>query len=155
MNCRAIITCRACHFPNRKKSQSAFGGAGLRWRPLRSRSTDRADRRDRLHLHYIEQHRPILYTNLLTKCKLTSYLADIDEQAEEMFSRLVAQLAEKENVNEQLKSENQILWVRKMNNIQARAREIVNGTKKLTLLNYVISPCKNRQRCAFAYCVEI
>ena len=58
--------------------------------------------------------------------KLNSYLADIDEQAEEMFSRLVIQLAEKENVTEKLKAENQMLWVQKMNNIRNRAREIVD-----------------------------
>ena len=62
----------------------------------------------------------------LTSCKLNSYLADIDEQAEEMFSRLVKQLAEKENVTEKIKAENQILWVQRMNNIRNRATEIVN-----------------------------
>ena len=66
------------------------------------------------YLKYIEHHRPILYTNLLTSCKLTAYLADIDEQAEEMFFRLVNQLAEKEGVTEQLKAENQMLWVKRM-----------------------------------------
>ena len=66
------------------------------------------------HLKYIENYRPILYTNLLTSCKLSAYLADIDEQAENMFFRLVNQLAEKEGVTEQLKAENQMLWVRKM-----------------------------------------
>ena len=54
------------------------------------------------HLRYIKQHHPIRYTNLLTSCKLTTYLADINEQAEEMFFRLVKQLAEKEGVTEQL-----------------------------------------------------
>ena len=62
------------------------------------------------HLRYIKQHHKIRYTNLLTSCKLTAYLADIDEQAEEMFFRLVKQLAEKEGVTEQLKAENQMLW---------------------------------------------
>ena len=70
---------------------------------------------------------PILYTNLLTRCKLTAYLADIDEQAGDMFFRLVKQFAEKEGVTEQLKSDNQMLWVRKMNNIRYRATEIVNN----------------------------
>ena len=83
------------------------------------------------HLKYIEHYRPILYTNLLTRCKLTAYLADIDEQADEqagdMFFRLVKQFAEKEGVTEQLKSDNQMLWVRKMNNIRYRATEIVNN----------------------------
>ena len=64
--------------------------------------------------------------NLLTSGKLNNYLADIDNQAEETFSRLVKQLAEKENVTENLKAENQMLWVQKMNNIRIRATEIVN-----------------------------
>lgn len=77
-------------------------------------------------MRYIKEHKRAFYTNLLTSCKLNSYLADIDEQAEEMFSRLVKQLAEKENVTEKLKAENQMLWVQKMNNIQACAKEIVD-----------------------------
>ena len=79
------------------------------------------------HLKYIKSYRPIFYTNLLTSCKLTAYLADIDKQAEDMFSRLVKQLAEKESVTEQLKADNQMLWVRRMNNIRNQAAEIVNN----------------------------
>ena len=79
------------------------------------------------HLRYIKEHKRAFYANLLTSCKLNSYLADIDEQAEEMFSRLVKQLAEKENVTEKLKAENQVLWVQKMNNIRNSAREIINS----------------------------
>ena len=79
------------------------------------------------HLRYIKQHHKIRYTNLLTSCKLTAYLADIDEQAEEMFFRLVNQLAEKEGVTEQLKAENQMLWVKRMNNIRNRVTDIVNA----------------------------
>ena len=78
------------------------------------------------HLRYIKRSRPILYTNLLTKCKLNEYLADIDEQATEMMFRLVEQMADKEGVTEQLKAENPMLWVVRMNEIQARAREIIN-----------------------------
>lgn len=78
------------------------------------------------HLLYLEHNRNILYTNLLTKGKLTAYLADIDEQAENMFDQLVRQLAEREGVTEQLKANNQILWVKKMNSIRNRAEEIVN-----------------------------
>ena len=78
------------------------------------------------HLRYIKEHIRAFYTNLLTSCKLKSYLADIDKQAADMFSRLVKQLAEKENVTEKLKSENQMLWVQRINNIQACARECVN-----------------------------
>ena len=77
-------------------------------------------------LRYLKQYRKVLYTNLLTSGKLNSYLADIDEQAEEMFSRLIKQLTEKENITEKLKAENQMLWVQKMNNIRNRATEIVN-----------------------------
>ena len=78
------------------------------------------------HLRYLERNRKILYTNLLTKGKLTAYLADIDEQAENMFDQLVRQLAEREGVTEQLKANNQMLWVKKMNSIRNRAEEIVN-----------------------------
>lgn len=78
------------------------------------------------HLRYIKEYKRAFYMKLLTSCKLNSYLADIDMQAEKMFSRLVKQLAEKENVTENLKVENQMLWVKKMNNIRNRATEIVN-----------------------------
>ena len=81
----------------------------------------------KMHLRYIEKYHKIRYTNLLTSCKLTSYLADIDEQAEDMFFRLVKQLAEKEGVTEQLKADNQMLWVKRMNNIRNRAEEIVKN----------------------------
>ena len=79
------------------------------------------------HLKYIKNHRPILYTNLLTSFKLTAYLADIDKQAEDMFIRLVKQIAEKEGVTEQLKAENQLLWVKRMNNIRNCVKDIVNN----------------------------
>lgn len=69
----------------------------------------------------------MLYTNLLTSGKLNSYLADIDKQAEDMFLRLVEQIANREGVAEQLKAENQIEWVGRMNNIRSRAMEIVNA----------------------------
>ncbi len=78
------------------------------------------------HLRYIKQHRKAFYTNLLTSGKLNSYLADIDRQAEEMFSRLVKKLAEKEYLTEQLKADNQMAWVGRMNNIRSRAMEIIN-----------------------------
>lgn len=79
------------------------------------------------HLRYLKQHRKVLYTNLLTSGKLNSYLADIDKQAEDMFLRLVKQMAEREGVSEQLKAENQMEWVGRMNNIRNRAMEIVNA----------------------------
>lgn len=77
------------------------------------------------HLRYLKNHHPIIYTNLLTSCKLTAYLADIDEQAEDMFFRLVKKFAEKEGVTELLKANNQLLWVKQMNNIRNRAEEII------------------------------
>ena len=78
------------------------------------------------HLHYLKQHRKVLYTNLLTSGKLNSYLADIDTQAEDMFLRLIKQMVERECVTEQLKTENQMEWVGRMNNIRSRVMEIVN-----------------------------
>ncbi len=79
------------------------------------------------HLRYLKQHRKVLYTTLLTSGKLNSYLADIDKQAEDMFLRLVEQMAEHEGVTEQLKAENQMEWVGRMNSIRSRAMEIVNA----------------------------
>ena len=78
------------------------------------------------HKRYLKQHHKILYMNLLTSGRLNSYLADIDEQAEEMFSRLVKQISEREGVTEGLKAEDGTLWIRKMNSIRARAMEIIN-----------------------------
>lgn len=78
------------------------------------------------HLRYIRQHKRLLYSNLLTSGKLNGYLADIDKQAEEMFSRLVKQMAEREGITEKLKAANQMLWVGKMNTIREAATEIVN-----------------------------
>lgn len=78
------------------------------------------------HKRYLREHKRATYTTLLTSGKLNSYLADIDEQAEEMFFRLVKQMAEREGVTETLKSENQMLWVQIINNIRNRATEIVN-----------------------------
>ncbi len=79
------------------------------------------------HLKYIKQHRKMLYINLLTSGKLKGYLADLNEQAEDMFSRLVKQTAEREGVTEQLKADNQMDWIARMNNIRNRATEIVNN----------------------------
>ena len=79
------------------------------------------------HLRYLKQHRKVLYSELLISGKLNDYLADLNEQAEAMFSRLVKQLAEKEGVTEVLKAENQMLWVQKMNNIHNAAMEVVSN----------------------------
>ena len=79
------------------------------------------------HKRYLKQHHKVLYYNLLTSGKLHSYLADIEEQAQQLFLRLVKELAEKEGVTEQLKSADQMAWVRQMNNIRERATEVVNS----------------------------
>ena len=79
------------------------------------------------HLRYLKQHRKVLYSELLISGKLNDYLADLNEQAEAMFSRLVKQLSEKEGITEALKAENQMLWVQRMNNIRSAAMEIVSS----------------------------
>ena len=79
------------------------------------------------HLRYLKQHRKVLYTNLLTNGKLNGYLADIDAQAEDIFLRLVEQMAEREGVTEQLKAGNQMEWVGRMNALRETAAEIVNA----------------------------
>jgi trans-aconitate methyltransferase len=79
------------------------------------------------HKRYLKQNHKVFYYNLLTSSKLNSYLVDIEQQAQNLFLRLVKDLAEKENVTEELKATDQILWVRKMNNIRNRATEIVNA----------------------------
>ena len=78
------------------------------------------------HARYLKQHHKILFYSLLTSGKLNAYLAEIDRQAEDMFSRLVKQTAECEGVTEQLKAENQMEWVRRMNNIRNRSAGIIN-----------------------------
>ncbi len=78
-------------------------------------------------MRYIKQRHKMRYTNLLTSVKLNGYLSDIDKQAEEMFSRLVKQMAEREGLTEQLKADNQMEWVARMNNIRSRATEIANS----------------------------
>ena len=77
------------------------------------------------HRRYLKEHHRATYATLFTGGKLNGYLADIDRQAEEMFPRLVKELAEKEGVTEVLKAENLMLWVQKMNNIRHRAEEII------------------------------
>lgn len=78
------------------------------------------------HLRYFKQYRKVLYTNLLTSGKLNSYLADIDEQAENMFLRLVAQMAEREGIIEKLKAEHPMEWAGKMNALREAAGKNVN-----------------------------
>lgn len=79
------------------------------------------------HKRYLKQNHKVRYYNLLTSGKLNSYLADVEQQAQDLFLRLVKDLAEKENVTEELKSTDMMLWVMKMNNIRNRATEIVNA----------------------------
>lgn len=78
-------------------------------------------------LRYIKQNRKVLYLNLLTSGKLNGYLTDLDKQAEDMFFRLVKQMAEREDVTEKLKADNQMEWVGRMNNIRSRAKEVINN----------------------------
>ena len=78
------------------------------------------------HLRYIKQNRKVLYLSLLTSGKLNGYLADLDKQAEELFTRLIKQMAERDGITEKLKADNQMEWVSRMNNIRSRATEIVN-----------------------------
>lgn len=79
------------------------------------------------HKRYLKQNHKVLYYNLLTSGKLNSYLANVEQQAQDFFLRLVKDLAEKENVTEELKASDMMLWVQKMNNIRNRATEIVNA----------------------------
>ena len=78
------------------------------------------------HLYYLKNHRKVLYANLLTSGKLNTYLADIDRQSEEMFEQLVNQMAAAEGITEQLKADNQMAWVGKMNNIRNQVIEAIN-----------------------------
>lgn len=79
------------------------------------------------HLRYIEKYHKIRYTSLLTSYTLTAYLVNIDKEANEMFDRILKQIAQQEEVTEQLKAENQMLWVKRMNSIRSRVEEVVNA----------------------------
>ena len=79
------------------------------------------------HKRFLKENHRVLYANLMTSGKLVAYFDDIEQQATAMFIRLVKELAEKENVTEELKAIDQMLWVQKMNNIRNRATEIVNA----------------------------
>lgn len=79
------------------------------------------------HLRYIREHRKVFYTNLLTSGKLQSHLADIEEQAQELFDRLMKQRAEREGITEKLKADNQMEWVGRMNNLRSAVTETVNA----------------------------
>ena len=79
------------------------------------------------HLRYLKNHRKVFYADLLTSGKLNCYLADVDRQAEQLFLRLVKQIADAEGITETLKASDQMEWVRKMNNIRSCATEVVNS----------------------------
>lgn len=79
------------------------------------------------HLRYLKEYRRLLYLNMLTSGRLNGYLADIEEQAQKRFERIVEQMAESEGITEQLKATDQVAWVGEMNNIWSRAREVVNA----------------------------
>ena len=79
------------------------------------------------HLRYLKEYRRLLYLNMLTSGRLNGYLADIEEQAQKHFERIVEQMAESEGITEQLKATDQVAWVGEMNNIWSRAREVVNA----------------------------
>lgn len=91
------------------------------------------------HKRYLKQNHKVRYYNLLTSGKLNSYLADIEQQAQNLFSRMVTDFAEKENVTEELKSTDMMLWVQKMNNIRNRATEIVNAELIYKVQNNMIT----------------
>lgn len=78
------------------------------------------------HARYLKEHHKVRYINLMTSGNLNSYLTDFDEQAENMFFRLVKQMAEREGITEELKAENQMLWIQKMNNVRECAAEVIN-----------------------------
>ena len=78
-------------------------------------------------MQYLKEHKQLVYLNLLTSGRLNEYLVSIDEQAEDMFFRLVKEYADRQGVTEQLKAENQLLWVQRMNNIRACVREVVEN----------------------------
>ena len=79
----------------------------------------------RKHLHYLKEYKRLVYFNLLTSGRLNEYLTSVDKQAEDMFSRLVKEYADRQGVTEQLKAENQLEWIGRMGNIQACVREVV------------------------------
>ena len=79
------------------------------------------------HRDYLKEHRKVTYTTMLMAGELNSYLADIDKQTEEMYHRLIVEMAERQGVTERLKAEQSMEWVGMMNNIQACAREVVNS----------------------------
>lgn len=106
MPCREIIICPTLRYWTKNKAKSAFGDGGI---------------------CAISGNKERFFFSLLTSGKLNGYLAQLDKQAEDMYFRLIKQMAEREGVTEQLKAENQMEWVGRMNNIRSRAMETVNA----------------------------
>ena len=90
-------------------------------------STIRLGKWGMMYKDYLQKHNPVLFATLLTQGKLYQHCAQIDTQAQQMFDTLVEQMIKSENITEQLKSQNQLEWVRRMNSIQERANEILNN----------------------------
>ena len=91
------------------------------------------------HRDYLKEHRKVTYTTMLMDGKLNSHLADIDKQAEEIYKRLIKEMAERQGVTEQLKADKPFEWIGLMNNIQACAREVVNSVVIFVLENESIT----------------
>ena len=94
--------------------------------PAEEETSERIGRFGRAHAAYLKRTQRHVYSQLVAECKLGSYLAQLDEQANSMLDLLIRQMAEREGVTEQLKATDQMEWVRRMNSIQARVRELVN-----------------------------
>ena len=118
--CFRILKCR-----NSWSIISAYGGAGVRWTPLPQAEAPTEPTGEKRRRRYLKNHRPILYTNLLTSCKLSEHLAEIEEECAERMDSLVKAMAKQEGVTEALKAADQVAWVRRVNNIRNRAEEIV------------------------------
>ena len=110
--------------PEEEKPIGIWGWASASGTHAANRPSRQARKR---HLRYLKEHKQFVYLNLLTSGRLNEYLASVDEQAEDLFSRLIKEYAERQGVTEQLKAENQLLWVQKMNKIRACVREIVEN----------------------------
>ena len=111
--------------PEQPEYNIAYGGAGVRWTPLPQAEAPIEPTGEKRRRRYLKKHRPILYTNLLTSCKLSEHLAEIDEECNERMESLVKDMAKQEGVTEALKAADQMAWVRRMNIIRNRAEEIV------------------------------
>ena len=117
--------CLILNYLSKSRARSVSGGVGVWWTPLPQAEAPTEPTGEKRRRRYLKEHHKILYYNLLTQCKLIDHLADINEEAQNMYDRLVKQLAEQEGVTEKLKGKDPLEWVAKMNNINSRASEIV------------------------------